>query len=74
MTDIGAKMRCGGCGCETFRIFNRAEKDGKGMREPGPDGLLVECTQCKSVSTLTVETPAIRVGWGDGASGILSTF
>lgn len=54
-------MGCGGCGNFTFRMYKNAK------------GLYTECTQCKSVSTLTVSTPKIDIGWAEGNdNGILA--
>jgi hypothetical protein len=36
-----------------------------------PDTLFTECLECKSVSTITVTTPELRIGWGEHAEGIL---
>ncbi len=52
----GAKsMACGNCGNGTFTIHT----DDKTAR------LLVECTECKSVSVVSVSKPQITIGWGD---------
>jgi hypothetical protein len=53
------KMYCGGCGGKTFEMYT------------DDVSLWVECSKCKSVSSLTVSTPKIEIGWTDKSDGIL---
>jgi len=60
---IGVKpMACGNCGHGLFRMF---------IKNSLTEGLLAECAQCKSVSTITASKPEVEIGWGEGADGIL---
>jgi len=53
------KMGCGGCGAEIFEIY----QDDK--------GLIAECRECKSTSTIRASTPEIEIDWLNG-DGLLS--
>lgn len=55
-------MACGGCGYGTFRMYKLHPTD----------TLLVECRQCKSVSTLTASKPEVVIGWTEGSEGLLT--
>jgi hypothetical protein len=53
-------MACGNCGNGLFRMF-RAKDD-----------LFAECTNCKSISIITVEKPQLKIEWaGTGTEGVL---
>ena len=58
MIEAAKKADCGGCGGDTFKIYQL------------PDGLAIECLKCESVTILVVSTPKIQVDWdrskGDG--------
>lgn len=51
------KMGCGGCSGETFK------KEAK--------GLIAECCECKSTSTIRASVPEIEIDWLQG-DGLLS--
>lgn len=62
---VGAKqMSCGGCGHGQFRLFT-TDRDKQ---------LLLECVKCPSVSTITVRTPELEIGWGENANGIATVM
>lgn len=54
MIENAKKMGCGGCGGETFEIY----QDDK--------GLVAECCQCKSTSAIRVSLPKIEINWLNG--------
>ena len=57
------KMRCGACGHDTFDMFKDDE------------GLIAECTKCKSTSTIQAPKETMPViGWGENSDGILAQF
>ena len=60
MVENAKKMGCGGCGGETFEVFQDAK------------GLIVECCQCKSTSTIRVTTPTIDIQFGEKSEGRLA--
>ena len=58
MIEDARKVDCGGCGQDTFAIYQL------------PDGLAIKCLKCKSVTVLVPSRPGIEVDWdrseGDG--------
>ena len=57
-------MACGGCGNGLFRMYNLRPTD----------TLLVECTKCKSVSSLTASRPTVQISWTEGSDGLLTVM
>lgn len=61
--ELNAKqLKCGNCGNETVRVF-----DVSGV-------LMLECTQCKSTTKITVSKPEIELEFGDGSDGRMCIF
>lgn len=58
MIENAKKMGCGGCGGEHFEIY----QDEK--------GLIAECCQCKSRSTIRVSAPTIDIRWLEGGGSL----
>jgi hypothetical protein len=55
------KMGCGGCGNETFEIYQ------------GPEGeVITECQKCKSTTFISPSKPKLEFKWGENSSGCLA--
>lgn len=59
MIETVKKMGGGGCSGETFKIYQEAK------------GLIAECCECKSTSTIRASVPEIEIDWLQG-DGLLS--
>ncbi|MCK4822290.1 hypothetical protein KA005_41390 [bacterium] len=55
--------RCGHCGGDKFRIYN---KDGECNR------MIIECDYCKNTSVLRISKPDLIIDWHEESKGIIS--
>ena len=62
------QYKCGGCGNETVKVYAKEGIELDGEVNP----LLLECTKCKSITTVEIIKPRMVFGWGDGADGIFT--
>lgn len=63
MVEGASKLMCGNCGKETFTVYAQ----GSGIDYK----LLIECSHCKSSTTIESQKPTLKVGWGEGSQGVL---
>lgn len=63
MTDA-KQTRCGGSGCEQFRLFTADSE----LR------IAVECQQCKDVSYIEPAPAKLSIEWDQRATGRLTVF
>ena len=58
------QMKCGGCGCEDFKIYTNKRKGDE-------DCIFISCNQCSSVNTITIEQkPRLNFDW-EGLGGLV---
>jgi hypothetical protein len=55
--------RCGNCGESTFKAYKSKKHF-----------LMIECTKCKSTSIITVETPKIKIDFGENSTSRIAIF
>jgi len=60
------KMRCGGCGNQTFEIYSQSKN--------GETKLVTRCQGCKSDTIISVDKPQLKLEWGEKSTGILAKF
>ena len=59
------KFRCGGCGNDSYRVY---------QQEGNIQQLFSECIKCKSITIIEVTKPKIDLKWDDGADGIMCVY
>lgn len=51
-------LKCGGCGCDTVRVFNQRPHD---SGRDQFDKIIFECTECLSRSSIQITQPRIMI-------------
>lgn len=59
------QFRCGGCGNDTYKLYKK--EDDEKM-------ILVECTECKSISEVGFTEPKLKIEWGHPSNGRICIF
>lgn len=59
------KLRCGGCGNEDHKMY---------VDEDNNQAVFAQCTQCDSVTKITITQPKIKLDWTDDSKGILTQY
>ena len=58
------KYKCGGCGCEDFKLYGD-ERD--------PSKIYTECQDCESVNIISLASdPRLTIDWTDRATGLIT--
>ena len=58
-----SKYRCGGCGCDLYKLYKHEEK------------IVTVCQDCGAESKIVVTPAKLRVDWGDrDSNGVMTIF
>lgn len=66
--ELAIPMKCGGCGCATFTIYN-ASKDYTNLTK-----LIFTCENCGSKSIITIIRPTMMIDWEENSNGCITTW